>query len=474
MTSRNAKRNTSPTDLDRTRNPLSSWLARWVAELRAPRVPALAALCAPSRRRLRAPRPSRLSALFAARLAVRAGIDLQTFLRHRLARHLADLPVPATRLPVALAVEDGVVVARPSAPAPSRRAPWLESFLRAEGPSALGPEIQLAHADVAWFGVRMEVQRERAEAARLAVQDANRTAIADPADEAQASRMGRPAVPPPLGLVLQFLAMAFLLAEAWQLTAPYLAMAGISGRALQAELRRDPLGLGLAVTFGLGTAVSLVLCADLALQRARGLLEAPRARWLPALVAAGGAVALALGIAGSMASMRAGPNHSVDLACARVALILAVLAIPFTIAWTLRLAYALDAVRDQALAGARAWEAQHYRALADLARRTAALREEERRVAQLESERAVAVQRLRALQHRARTAERLAADAAEEDEADLARIAQSIAAALERDRYEYLRRAAAHGVPAGRGEDPRPTPVRPTSAGVGESLGLAG
>jgi hypothetical protein len=470
---RNAKRNTSPPELGRSRSPLVDWIARRVAALRASRALALPALGAPSRRRLRAPCPGRLSTLFAARLAARAGIPLQAFLQHRLARHLANLPVPAARLPVALAVEDGALVARPGAPAPSRRAPSLESFLRAEGPAALGPEIQLAHADVARIGAQMEAQRQLAEAARREVEEANRAAIADPADEAQASRMGRPQVPPPFGLVLQLLALAFLLAEAWQLTGPYLATAGI-GRALQAELRRDPLAFGLAVGLGLGSAVSLVLCADLALRRARDLIDAPQNRWLPAVFTMGGAVAAALGLAGSLASMRAGPSRAVELACARVALVLAVLAIPFTIAWMLRLARELDAVRDQALASARAWEAQHYRALADLARRAAALREEERRAAQLEAERALAVQRLRMLQHRAQAAERLAADAAEEDEADLARIAQSIAAALERDRYAYLRQAAARGLPAGRGGDPRPAPARPAPAGVGESLGLAG
>jgi hypothetical protein len=54
----------------------------------------------------RVPRSS-LGAALDARRAVRAGVRIDDFLRHRLARYATRLPVPLDALPVAVAVEGG-------------------------------------------------------------------------------------------------------------------------------------------------------------------------------------------------------------------------------------------------------------------------------------------------------------------------------------------------------------------------------
>jgi hypothetical protein len=111
----------------------------------------------------------------------------------------------------------------------------------------------------------------------------------------------------------------------------------------------------------------------------------------------------------------------------------------------------------------------------ELSRRATAHAEEARRLASLESERAAALRRLQALQQRAATAERLAADAAEAEAQELSLLAQALYASLELDRYEYLRQAGMRGISAQRSQPAAPTPARVHEPrGEGErNLGLA-
>src|SRR5512133_3572836 len=78
----------------------------------------------------RVPR-SILAAAADARLAVRAGVRIDDFLRHRLARYAGRLPVPLEGLPVTVDVEGGDVVIRPRGPLPPRATP-----ARSPGPRA--------------------------------------------------------------------------------------------------------------------------------------------------------------------------------------------------------------------------------------------------------------------------------------------------------------------------------------------------
>jgi hypothetical protein len=467
------------------KSPIHQWLVSRLDALRtlrappAPRTPRKSALRIPHGFELRARKPRWLSSFWAARLAVRAGIALEDFLRHRLAQRLGASPVPPARLPVSLSIEEGgTVVCHPVDPVP-RRAPWLESFLRAEGSASLGPEVQLAQADAARVAGRVEAQRERvAEVARELEEALRGTEVADPDDDAQARQMGRPTLPFPLGLALQLFALALLLAEAWQLAVPCLEAAGIGTQDIAAELYRNPVGVALGSIFALGAAVSLFVLAHLALRRGLDRLDSRPGpgRRLWGGMASASAPALAAAMAWSIASTRPSAHRPIDHGYARVTFFLIALAIPITTAWLLRASRHLQEVRETAVALARRWDQEHYRSLAGLSRRAAALAEEEKRLAHLETDRAEAVGRLRGLQQRAATAERLAADAADVEQQELARLAQAIAASIELDRYEYVRQAAAHGVSVERRKAPTPTPPppRPALGDVPEHLGLAG
>ncbi len=486
MTLEHAMGPTSPA-ASGTGKSLIQWLVGRLDVLRAPRAPRAPrtprkfTLRIPHGSELRARKPRWLSSFWAARLAVRAGIALEDFLRHRLAQHLGTLPVPPARLPVSLSVEEGgTVVCQPVDPAP-RRAPWLESFLRAEGSASLGPEIQLARADAARFAARIEAQRERVdEIARELEEAARGTEVADPDDDAQARQMGRPPLPPPLGLALQLFALTLLLAEAWQLAVPCLEAAGIGTQDIAIELYQNPVGVVLGSIFALGAAVSLFVLVYVALRRGLEILETRpgpgRRLWWGTTSAS--AAALAAAMAWSIASTRPSAHRPIDHGYDRVTLFLIALAIPITTAWLLRASRRLQEARESAVALARRWDQEHYRSLAGLSRRAAALAEEDKRLAHLEADRAEAIGRLRGLQQRVAYAERLAADAADVEQQGLARLAQAIGASIELDRYEYVRQAAAHGISVGRRKAPAPTPTppppRPALGDVPEHLGLAG
>ena len=140
---------------------------------------------APRRTKLRARPRSFWSSYWAARMAVRSGIPLEGFLRHRLEQHLARLPVAPDRLPEEFAVEGNLVV-KTARSDPRPRAPWLESFLREHGSSAVNPEILLGQADAARLAARIDPQRGRVDELTHDVEAATRgVAIADPGDERQ-------------------------------------------------------------------------------------------------------------------------------------------------------------------------------------------------------------------------------------------------------------------------------------------------
>ncbi|HET7824395.1 MAG TPA: hypothetical protein VFK90_03640, partial [Anaeromyxobacter sp.] len=71
-----------------------------------------------------------------ARLAVRAGVRLDDFLRGRLAKYAASLPVTLEELPVAIDVEGGEAVVRSRS-----RSSWTGSRPANAQPPALGREL---------------------------------------------------------------------------------------------------------------------------------------------------------------------------------------------------------------------------------------------------------------------------------------------------------------------------------------------
>lgn len=455
----------SNADLEAVKNPV-----RWLcARLEARRSARVATPNLPPRETVRAPSPSRLSSSWAARRALRGGVEQADFLRHRLALLLGALPIPSERLPLTISVEDGTVSCERAAPA-ERLSPRLEAYLRAEGAAAHRLQVQGAQDEAARLAMCIDVQRRRVEALARDLEGAARaTELVNPADRAEADRMGRPPVQPPWSFALLGLTIILVLAEAWQLAVPCLEAAGLGARELGAELRRSPAAVAFGFAFALGAALSLVLLASVALRRGAKALDgtspAPR-RLRVAMTAAAGLVAAGLGW--SAAGVRGGA--ALDLARGRVALFLTALALPVSAAWLLRLARKLEQARVAALAQARAWDQEHYRSLADLSRRSASVAEEEKRLTQLERERASLLHAARRLAQRVATAERLASDAAGAEEQELWLVAQGIAAALELDRYEYLRQQGQREVrrPSQAPTDPAPAarPVREPNLGL--------
>jgi hypothetical protein len=380
-----------------------------------------------------------------ARLAVRSGVRLEDFLRHRLATYAAQLHVPTSELPVVVGVEGGepVVRTRPVPPAymgPTLRrdeARWLRALVDREGPVA-SREIRDAEADVDALDARIADHRRRADAlaARLGEDLEAGLVAAPPRIDASPEQAGRPPVPHAAPVVaLRALAGALLAAESWQLARPVLALSGHDAGALGAEAARDPVGLGLALAFALGAATSVFVLADAAVRRAAELVGGAegsrRRRWLAAIAASAAAAAIALATVGAGLAPDPAPR----------AVLLS--AIPFATALLLRAAAALAAVRAVSLEAALAWDRARVREAAERAQRTDALALARADVARLEAERGRAARRLRALQARAIAADRTAAEEADARARSLDRLSDALASALELDRYAFVRLASA-------------------------------
>ena len=430
----------------------------------------LAAGGARPRRRPRAPDPFRrswIAAAWQARDAVRGGMTLDDFLRSRLARYVAALPVPSASLPLAVAVDDGQIAVRPSeAPRPPPPAPggaegWIAPLVAAEGPAvrdeATGLEVRLATIET-----EVETARRRAdEISRRFAGDVASGLVAAPSEvEATAEQLGRPPVrsgAPRAGLAA--VGSAAVLAETWQIAVPLLAGAGIDPGGLA---DRRPGEAAPLLLFALGVAAALFALARSGLSAAaalaRGEGEPARRRWLAATGA--GAGALAALVAAAVASLpRAPTGHA---AAPGVSLALLLLAVPLGAALALAAARRWDDARTAEEAAALAWDRERALALAERARRQEEIAWAEEEHRRLEQQRDAARRRLRELNARAVDVARTAAEDAERERAALARLAQGLVAALELDRYEFVRQATARGalelVSARRRKPPEPRP----------------
>jgi hypothetical protein len=445
--------------------------ARWIRDqLQAAQdARALPPVRKPPVEHLAPPRRGWLAGWWSARIAAGSGVRVEEFLRHRLARYLAALPVPPERLPVAISIEDGGdVVVAPQAGADRARPPWLDGYLRTYGGPSVQPEVLQIQAELARLYTKIQEQRAKVEVAQREAD----VAAAEPAiaelDGAGGEPLGRPPVPLPWTAAIQLFGFVLLLAQAWQLALPVLGASGIDTTALTAELVRDPAGVVLGGAFAVGAAVSLFLFADLAVRQAAELFAmlGGRARALWAAVAGLGALGFAAAVSWSIAGLRPGAPSAVDVQYARFTLFLLALALPITTSCLLRLGRRLQARRAEALAAALAWDRAHHRAVSGWSRRAFALAHEERELARFEEDRASALRRLRVLRQRTQLVERRAAEAAEREAQELDRLWHAVSSALELDRYEFLRQAGARGAVLARPQAARREGER--------SLGLAG
>jgi hypothetical protein len=142
--------------------------------------------------------------------------------------------------------------------------------------------------------------------------------------------------------------------------------------------------------------------------------------------------------------------------------------VPLAAALALRAAKGDVELRDADLAAALAWDRERARALSERVRRLEELAWAEDDANALERQRDAARRRLREINARAIAAARIAEEAERRERTAVARVAQSLVAALELDRYEFVRQASARGAQEllaarRRPPEPRPTFDEPTA-----------
>jgi uncharacterized membrane protein (DUF485 family) len=389
-------------------------------------------------------RRSAIGSHWHARAAVRAGVRLDDFLRFRLARYASHLAVPPSALPVEVDVEGGepVVRARPvprTTPAytsgrHSDDARWLRHLVELEGPVA-ARELDDAEAAVEALDTRAVKQRARIDdvARELADDVAAGRIVPPPRVDGTPEQMGRPPVPSAAPVAsLRGFAAALLVAETWQLSGPVLAAGGFDPSLLGIAAQSDPVGVGLGIVFALGAASAIFVLAHVAVSRAVDVFaETPierRRRYLGA-TSAGAAL-----VAGAVAGTALIPG--------RWPIVVLLVAVALSAAFLFRLANQLQTARAGAVQAALAWDRERFTELSERARRVQVLEWATDELRQLEAERLAARRRLRAFQRRAIESERHAAEAHVAEARQLERLADSLVAALELDRYLFIRLAS--------------------------------
>jgi hypothetical protein len=404
-----------------------------------------------------------------ARLAVRAGVRLDDFLRGRLAKYAASLPVTLEELPVAIDVEGGEAVVRSrsrswaSKPAPGATPALARELVAREGPYA-DREIRDAEAALDALDERAARARARIDDMAAALSDAiaSGALAARPDVVATAEQLGRPTVPTlaPIAALRGFVA-ALLVGLGWRFAGPILAACGVHAASPEAAVAAAPVPAALALVLSLAAAAAALAFAGVALSRAADALDdaaPPRRRAALALAAC----ASAAGTAG-VAAAATSADRQLQLAL--------LVALPFAGALLWRWSTRLQRVRAGALDAALAWDRDRTREGVERGRRIEALEAERAALAALEAERDRARRRLRALHRRAVDAERHAGFAARAEASRLDRLAEGLASALELDRYLYIRLAAERDTAL------LPRPARPTRVGAAvatDSLGMAG
>jgi len=384
---------------------------------------------------------SRLGAAVEARLAVRSGVRLDDFLRHRLAKYAARLPLPLEALPVTVDVEGGEAVVRPRPP--PRQSP---AYPRAEVPGharalverdGLYAARELRDADVALdeLDARTAAARARLEAVEIQISEALAAGriVARPDVEATLEQLGRPPVPSPAPiLALRAFVAALLAAEGWRFSAPVLAASGLAPDGIEETLRSSPVPAGLALVFALGAAVASFAFAGVAIGRAAQAVSpaAGSARRGLLCVTAAGAALLVPGVAAAAAAPE------------RWAMLALLAAVPFAGAMLWRAADALTARRAGAAETALAWDRERAREALERGRHEEIRARAAADLHAGETERLGARRRLAQLHRAAIAAERSADLGARADARRLDRLSEGLACALELDRYLYIRLAA--------------------------------
>jgi len=431
----------------------------------------------PPRPRIEPLRRTWLAAFWQARISVQAKVPLNDYLRSRLARYLAVLPVPRARLPLHVQVEDGELIVRPvelehPGKAGDGSDGWLAQLVAVEGPA---PRQEVAEMEVRLAMLEGEIAeaRRRTEELqrRLAADVATGRIAAPPTIEATAEQMGRPTVRSawPQAALYSFAAIT-VAAETWQIAMPLFRSSSLDPARLRAELLARPAEVVFAATFALAISAGLFALAQGALDTAavlsHGAEDRRRRGWLGA--AAAGAAVLSVLVA-SAASALPAPTPAMPV----WSYVLLLLAVPVGTTLLLRGAREERARREAERGASLSWDRERARSLSDRARRLEELDWAEQEEHDLERRRELARRRLQEIASRALAAARLAVEAEQRERAALSRLAQSLVGALELDRYEFIRQASARGAPelfaTGRRKpisEPRPAPILDPTAGA--------
>jgi hypothetical protein len=403
---------------------------------------------AAARDALRRPKPlpdiklsrSRLDVAIEARLAVRSGVRLEDFLRNRLAKYAARLPVALEELPVVIDVDGGEPVVKSRAAA----LPAMPSTYAAAYAPSYAPQSRVDDQS-RWMKSLIERASRsppgdpgagaRATSDRAAAADAlARTADDSPQVPAASGRDARAARSPacPTRHLRRCCGPSSSRSSSRRPSSsgPILAAQGVD-RARRGSPERVAVPVGMAIVFALGAAASVFAFAKASLDRAAQLdvaSESGRRRRL------GGTAAIA-------AALLAGGIAAAATHTSRVAHVALLAVVPFAGALLLRAAARLQTVRDAALEAALAWDRALAVDVSERARRMEIVEQARAEVARLEAERAEPRHRVRALEQRAVSADRAAAERTRLEAHRLERLAESLAGALELDRYAFLRLA---------------------------------
>jgi hypothetical protein len=399
------------------------------------------------RRALTAPRAvpearlarSRIGAAVEARLAVRAGVRLDDFLRNRLAKYAARLPVTLEDLPIEVEIAGGEAVIRQKPPSRTAGAPRTAPAERTTASALVAVEGPYAAREIRDAEAALDALDARADAARVRIDETSRAyadavaagaVVVHPDLEATPEQLGRPPVPAatPI-LALRAFVAALLVAEAWRFAGPVLDLSGIAAAELEAALQVSPLPTALALAFAVGAAAAVFAFAGVALARATDAVDdapAPRRRAL-------------LGAAGFVSALAAGGAAAAATAPQRWAHVILLVTVPFAAALLWRGSSHLARVRAGALDAALAWDRERAREAVERGRHGGLVAAAEAELAEIEAERLLARRRLRALHRRAVDAERHAVVVARAEARRTDRLCEGLASALELDRYLYIR-----------------------------------
>lgn len=402
-----------------------------------------------------------LTSWWNARGAATSGLTLADFLQVRAAHYLRELAARGLRLPIEITLQGRELRLRevtPPAPSAAAVAPqgpaWEAALAREHGPEALEA---LTDSRAKQEGLPQRIREAEAELgeARRALAEAVAAGRAAALGEGEAAAHLRPHVPSASWARAAMTgALVFTLAEAWQLAIPFLNFAGVDVTDLASEFRRAPLTVALIALFALPCTAVLVGLAHAALRRLESGLEedASPLRRRRDLALAGTAGAISFGLAVLLGEMRHGASEAgaalnaastgaAAEASSSLVLVLVTAIVPYLTAWLWDWSRGQLTERERARLAAHRFDAELAAKRAARARLEDQVRLAQQTLASLREERDGAAVSVRTLGWMGEEAQRNTARTEWAQGEALARAREELRAALEADRFAFLKAA---------------------------------